>query len=53
MTFMAGLFIGLGVGGCIGATIMAIFKMAVDTSPSIPPAPSICRGAELDSISGR
>jgi hypothetical protein len=53
MTFMAGLFIGLVVGGGIGAIIMAIFKMAVDTSPPIPPAPSICREVELDSISGR
>jgi hypothetical protein len=53
MTFVAGFFIGLGVGGCIGAIIMAIFKMAVDTSPPLPPAPSICRGIELDSISSR
>ena len=32
MTFMAGLFIGLVVGGCIGAVIIAVCKMGADVS---------------------
>jgi hypothetical protein len=51
MTFMAGFFLGLFIGGGIGAVIMAIFKMAVEGSSPIPP--SICRGTELNLSSSR